>query len=188
MLKGLSEDEISSVMNNKKYEDAPMKKILSQLRSGIQKDKTSSTSIDVSILEEEIDDLKTRVESAKDEAAAAEEALRFVQKEFADFEEAQILGFFDAISKVHGVLRKDEVWARAHTHDHPLKFLPPPPTQQWHESLHDAPKGSSEESTGLSAACGTAFCFVMRIGTDSCRVSREVDIRTREQGVNTSRD
>ena len=63
------------------------------------------TSIDVSILEEEIDDLKTRVESAKDEAAAAEEALRFVQKEFADFEEAQILGFFDAINKVHGVLR-----------------------------------------------------------------------------------
>ena len=41
MLKGLSEDKISSVMNNKKYEDAPMKKILAQLRSGIQKDKTS---------------------------------------------------------------------------------------------------------------------------------------------------
>ena len=129
MLKGLSEDEISSVMNNKKYEDAPMKKILSQLRSGIQKDKTSSTSIDVSILEEEIDDLKTRVESAKDEAAAAEEALRFVQKEFADFEEAQILGFFDAINKVHGVLRKDEVWARSHT-----------PPQEPHQQHHNEPK------------------------------------------------
>ncbi|KAJ9465134.1 LETM1 and EF-hand domain-containing protein anon-60Da [Diplonema papillatum] len=104
MLKNLSKQEISQI-DDPKYADTQLTKQVKKLTGGVKEQ--PSITMDSSIMQEDVADLKGRVRAVEDEVEAAENALKHVREGFADFSEDEIREAFKQIADDIGSPRPD---------------------------------------------------------------------------------
>ena len=99
---GLSKEEIDHVLGTSKYEDAPMKNMLLKLRNTVKKEAVVK---DDSILEEDVDDLRNRVDEVRNEDLAVEEALVHVRRALLEFDNPTLIKIYEACVSKEGEMR-----------------------------------------------------------------------------------
>ena len=103
MLKNLSGKEIESVVGLNKYEDSPMKKRLQKLTDEVQT--VSTETMDQSFLDRDVEEIAKEAKQIREEATAAEDALKSMKSSLSPFSEAQLLGLFETVHSESGFTR-----------------------------------------------------------------------------------
>eukprot|EP01061_Rhynchopus_euleeides_P001837 TRINITY_DN11354_c1_g1_i1.p1 TRINITY_DN11354_c1_g1~~TRINITY_DN11354_c1_g1_i1.p1 ORF type:complete len:543 (+),score=246.92 TRINITY_DN11354_c1_g1_i1:42-1670(+) len=103
MLNYLSKEEIDHVLKLNKFEDAPMRNILVKLRQGVHSERTST--IDTSIMDEDLDKLKSRVDDLRIEEDAVEKALLHVKRALKDFDDPTLIKIYESCVGEEGEMR-----------------------------------------------------------------------------------